>query len=69
VADASIILGMSLATIYRYMAKGVLRYHKLDGMRLIEAGDLASCKDNRAPPNSGSVERARMRHALRAHPM
>jgi excisionase family DNA binding protein len=57
------VLNVSIATLYRYMADGRLRFQRVNGNRVIRRSDLLGCKDNR----SVNEERMRMQRRAAAH--
>jgi len=67
VDEARDVLGVSLATVYRYMANGDLRFHKVDGVRVVDGRALGECKEQRALRNAGALERIRMQRRAAAH--
>lgn len=62
--EACAALGVSLATLYRYMANGKLPFHRVHGTRRIGRGDLFECKDNRSVSDE---KRMRLQRRAAAH--
>ena len=64
VQEACALMGVSLATLYRYMADGHLRFGRRGGARVIAKSDLLECKDNR---KFRDRERTRLQRRAAAH--
>lgn len=63
--EACAALNVSIATLYRYMATGRLRFQRVNGTRGIGRNDLLRCKDNRELA-TGCDERGRMQRRAAA---
>ena len=62
--EACMVLGVSLATLYRYMAKGKLHFEMVNGTRRIRRPALLECKANRSISDENRI---RMQRRAAAH--
>ena len=64
--EACEVLNVSIATLYRYMTIGTLRFQRVNRTRVIGRKELLECKANRAAAK-GCDERGRMQRRAAAH--
>ena len=67
IEEARLQLGVSLATMYRYMAKGFIHFSKSGAQRVVEEAAVRECKERRTKAHRSDLERARMQRRAAAH--